>query len=187
MKAGSYIDAVRDVESLMGRCYIDPDTACWHFRGANGQKFRYVPGQPLQVFVHQLQRKTTLKRAAWMLSGKPEVPKTHRLVMSCLCWDCANPAHVRQVTAQTHTRILAAAGAFKTPAKVAAARRNARSRSRTVLTPELAQWARESPQTQADIGHALGIRQNRVSDIVRGKTWRDQSAPPASVWDWRPA
>ncbi len=176
MKAGTLLDGVHDVESLRGRCVIDEDTGCWHLRDSRGRPLVRKAGYVPCVFVHQLGRKVTSRRAAWLVSGRGEVPDGLVLTLRCRCWDCANPEHVVAMPKERHTRMLQREGVFSAPAKVAAARRVARQRPQVKLTEELAQWARESPQTQAEVAHALGTRQNRISDIRRFKLWRPVDA-----------
>ncbi len=183
MTERKHLGAVRDVESLKGRCVVDADTGCWHLRDSFGRPIArkdcsVVP----KVFVHQLQKRFTARNAAWMLSGRGKVPHGMQLVMRCRCWDCANPAHVVAMTDEKFVALLQSEGAFRSPAKTAGARRTARNRPSVKLTEELAQWARESPQTQAEVAHALGTRQNRISEIRRFKTWRPH-ATAATVFD----
>lgn len=189
MRKGQVNGGIHTIQDLHGRCVIDADTRCWHLRRADGKPLRQeakgVPtintmrdGQPIKV---------SARRWAWeQLHGPIEGDKV--VTWSCRSWDCVNPAHLRCLPRRAHVDLMVKKGAFRTVAKAKANLATRRARADVKLTPELAQWVRESSQTQRQIAHALDVSQQRISDILRGKVWKTELmhasvftyAPPAS-------
>lgn len=178
IKAGQHLGAVRMLDDLRGRCVIDEECGCWHFRGARGQVMRR--DRTPQVFVHLI-GKIPVTRASWCLSGR-EMPPSGRLVYRvCESYDCANPEHLRSGTRRQQGRHLASSGKAWTAAKAAA---NAvMARARRIVTPELAEWIAESPQGAREVAHAVGVHHNHVN-VIRRKA---REAPIVNtVFAWRP-
>lgn len=179
--------AARTLDDLRGRCVIDDETGCWHFRRANGRPFLKQAKQVPKVFVHQAGCQRPARRVAWEWANEREVPEGLLVVFKCMSHDCINPAHLAAVTPARLGQMVASSGRAKTPAKTANARRLARSRGNVVLSHELAAWVRESQQSQRDKAHGLGVHQQRISDIERSRTWRTSTLPQSSVFTWMPS
>jgi hypothetical protein len=181
---GTWLGAVRCLDTLKLRCVVDEDTACWLLHNAKGQRYQYKPKTTVSVHVHG-RGKMPARRIAWEY-GRGEAPPAGRMVAySCKSHDCCNPAHLRLVDGAGLGKLTKANGRMQTMAKRSAVQATSRSRARTKLTLELAHWIRESAQTQTEIGHAIGIGQGAVSDVITGKTWRESSVV-SSVFSWRP-
>ena len=173
MKHGTHLGGVRTLEDLQGRCDVNEINGCWHLLTSRRKRHKYEPGEQLRIHVFGRGRMIA-KRAAWELAGR-EVKDGHYVMRCLLSWDCCNPEHLRSMKPARVFKRLASAGLSTSPRKRAALKKQARSRKSCVLTMELAQWARESTQTQTDAAHGLGVSQARVSDIRTGKTWVDRA------------
>lgn len=178
VKAGQHLGAVRTLDDLRGRCVIDEECGCWHFRTARGRPVRR--DRTAKVFVH-LVGQVVVTRAAWVLSGRPVPPTKWLVYRTCSSYDCANPEHMRAGTRRQQGRHLASSGKASTPAKAAA--NAATARARRVITPEIAEWIAESPQGARDVGHAVGVHHNHVN-VIRRKA--REAATRNTVFAWRP-
>ena len=182
---GAYNGGIRSLDDLKGRCVIDDDTNCWHLRDSLGRALKWEPKKSPGIFVHGVGKRSA-RRAAWGFSSGTAAPEGC-YIAACECaWDCVNPEHLRTVTPAQHGAFMAASGKSKVPSKAAANMKNARQRAHNKLTVELAQWARESEQSQVDKAHALGVCQQRISEIERWLVWKPMMLPQASVFGWRP-
>ena len=56
----------------------------------------------------------------------------------------------------------------------------------TKLTPELAQWIRDSDQPLGALAHALDVTESVVWNVKSGRAWRT-GIQGSSVFSWRPA
>lgn len=179
---GAYLGSVRNVVTLRERCVIDAETGCWCLRTARGRRQDdRPPHKPLKVHVYG-RGQVQARRAAWEFQHREPPPADKVVTVSCGTSDCVRPAHLLLLTTAEMGALMRQQGRTATAAKRRAALANTRSRSSTRLTDELAQWARESPQVQADVAHALGCRQQAVSDIRRGVRWRPPQIEGASVF-----
>lgn len=183
-KLGEQIGGIRTLADLKLRCYLDPDSHCWEWRGA--VQTRSTGAQEPRVWLADERRCETIPRASWLLSGKP-VPSGR-----WCCWrrcrndKCGNPAHLMVGTKAQWGEWAAGLGYLQgRPERSIINRRIKAQSGQTKLTMELAEWARESPQTGRDVAAALGVSESVVSRARLGQTW----APTAvsSVFAWRPA
>lgn len=179
---GANIGGIMSLACMRGRCVVDDDTKCWHFRTARG---RPMPKDEVhRVWVHG-GRVVTVTRAAWAFHTGAPIPAGQVVSRVCGSYDCANPAHLRCWGKAEEGAHLARVGRFKGSIKrLAANTRNARPLAK--LTPELAQWARESGQSLKAAAHGLGVAASVIGNIRRGKSWR-LGAPSASVFSRRTA
>lgn len=184
-KGQRYNGGIRDLEDLRCRCVIDEDTGCWHLRRADGREIERGPKVTPSVNIWDDGPK---RRAARPLSWEWANGRAVRegFVVSnlgrCGCFDCINPGHLRELSRKAHGIELSKSGLAKTLKKRVSAVRNTRSRSTTKLTEELAQWARESDQTQHAIAHGLGVAQSIIWQIKAGVSWRPMAAHGSSVF-----
>lgn len=169
-----YNGGVRNLEDLRGRCVVDEDTGCWHLRDSKGRPLVKEARRVPSVFFVDIQKRVSARRLSFNLS-RPKPARADRLVaVTCGSWDCVAPHHAAEVTPGELGAMVSADGRSATPAKRLHAMRTARSRARTKLTMELATWARESSQKQADVAHALDTTQQRISEIRSMKLWKPQ-------------
>lgn len=179
-EAGTYLGGIRDLETLHARCRIDPDTGCWHLLDSRGQALRQKVGEVPAIHVHGFGRRSARRAAIELGAGSP-LPRGATVGICDRSWDCVRPAHLPVfATRKQHGEHLAASGRARTLARVSGGRRGARNRPGAKLTAELAQWVRESPQSQMEVAYAVGIGQSTVSEIRLGRLWSD--APVASVF-----
>jgi hypothetical protein len=180
-RLGAQLGGVRDLEGIRLRCYCDPDTGCWHWRGTNGKRHdRCASREPL-VWLADQRRTATVCRAAWMLAGKPLKPG-YVVWRRCRVSDCANPAHLMAGTKAQWGAWVARTGYLRGRIeRTIINRRNILNAGRSTLTMELAQWIRESQQTGREIARVLGVGESPISRIRLGQTFRP--TPAASVFD----
>ncbi len=175
---GRYLGGVRTLEDLRARCVIDRRTGCWHFRKPRtGRPFRQ--GERLCVHVHGLGKITVTQAAARLADPDFRLPAGHRQVRTCGSHDCANPAHMVLMSfAQSLHTAKNRLGPIWNTLQTVGSTRAVRMRQSTKLTPELAAWCRESPQSSADAAHGLGIAKSRAIAIRAGKSWLPERQPP---------
>lgn len=177
MPKGTYLSRIRTLDDLRARCRVDEDTHCWIFGG-----------QPksLEPMVWFEDRTMTVGRVAWLLSGK-RVPAGNWLAWStCGNKRCCNPAHRKVGTKAQMGEWLKAQGHLRGRLERRIINRRARVDSKqNKLTPELADWIKESPQTGIELAHALDVSNTAISRVRKGHCWAP-IAPAASVFSWRP-
>lgn len=115
----------------------------------------------------------TATRAMWQFhTGKP-VPPDRVVLRRCESFDCVNPAHLRCGKRADVVRLQSKRGRFKTE-RCRKQRQAARAKM-AKLTPELRQWAVESPQTGVAAAHGLGVAQQTVAAIRSAAAKRRQA------------
>ncbi|MEN9420191.1 MAG: hypothetical protein RI988_3812 [Pseudomonadota bacterium] len=176
---------IRSLDALRERCYVDPDTGCWHWRGAmsrsNGRD------EP-RLYLPDIARVTTLPRAAWHLSGKP-LPRVKHLTVwrRCGCDTCGNPAHLKAGSRSDWGQWVAAQGHLRGRLERRLINRRIKVETgQTRITLELAEWIRDSHQNGREVAHALDVSPQVVSRVRTGRCWAPV-AQAASVFSWRPA
>lgn len=175
---GTYLGAVRCLDTLRLRCVIDPGCDCWHLRKASGKPFGPKEKQAVRVF--GVGNMTGSRAAYYLKHGKP-APKGMNVYRTCESHDCANPVHVRAGTRQASFAARMAVGQFSTPAR----RRHWRELSENaerIVTRELEKWILESQQTGPEVGHALGVTKQTVN-----RYRQRMRARPNSVFTWAAA
>lgn len=171
---------IYNLEDIRCRCVIDLETDCWHWRGAMASKNTKstcpVAWSPIDKKI------LSVLRLSYRYSH-PLAHLTGRIVWrNCMIADCCNPRHLLIGTIMQRGAWIAASGAWKNKPLVSSRNRNARIASgSTVLTMELAQWARESKQLGIHVAHALGVSATTISRARQRKTWKD-SIPWSSAW-----
>lgn len=164
---GTYLGGIRDLDTLKGRCWCDPDTKCWHFRTARGRPM--AKDGKRQVVWIKGRGVVTVTRVAWEFAHGRPVPDGMVAYRTCTSYDCANPKHISAGPPVALGALLAAQGRHKGKAnRIIANRRNGAKRQ--VLTTELRGWIVESTQTGPEIAHGLGVGPSivyRVRDNAR--------------------
>jgi hypothetical protein len=182
---GADLGGIRTLEGLRVRCYCDPDTGCWRWRGAFSKRHERGLAEP-RVWLADRNVGTTLGRAAWELAKGAPLPKGKTVWRRCLSEDCGNPKHLMMGTKKQWGAWVASRGYLRGRPERSLINRNIKIQSgQTRLTLELATWVRESSQTGVAVAHALGESTQVVSRIRTGKAWK----PPAqnSVFSWAKA
>jgi hypothetical protein len=177
---GTHLGGISCIDTLRARCVVDPDTCCWHLRKASGAA---MPRDKVhRVWVHG-RGVLSATRAAWELKRGVVVERGLVVSRACKGYDCVNPAHLRCWTKAQEGEHLRRTKRLRNQAGRYIAN-TVNGRRRAKLTPELAQWARESEQSIMDAAHGLGVSPSRVGYIRAGSAWRTKAAP--SVFDWMP-
>lgn len=181
-KPGTHLDGIRAIEDLKGRCVVDPDTACWHLRSANGRQLPRT--ETAYVWLHGV-GVISAKRGAWLLrNGELPAPGKRVFAICKSPHDCVNTSHLRALTTAEYGQHLRRTGRLRGDARRMVLNRVVGSR-RAKLTPETAQWARESEQSTADVAHGLLVSESLVTKVRRGAKWKPKAA--SNVFDWSPA
>jgi hypothetical protein len=178
--------AVRTLADLHGRCVENEETGCWHMRDGEGRPLKLSASKQPRVHWYETQKPISARRLGWLLSNPGKtVPRGKQIAVICGHADCINPKHTRPMSVAEVGALTSRDGRASTPAKRAHMTRMARSSRRVKLTFELAQWARESGQTQVEVAWALDCAQGQISKIRRNEAWC--VAPVvrgASVFSW---
>jgi hypothetical protein len=160
---GTYLGAVRDLESLRGRCVVEGD--CWHFKSSRGRPME--PGKRHPVWVHGVGL-MTVTRAAWTLRTGQKIPRGRVVSRTCDSYDCANPYHMRCWKKADEGEFYRRTGRGLSVRKTIA---NRRQKGNSKLSQEVRRWVIESPQSGVDIAHAVGVSQSRANGIrARART-----------------
>jgi hypothetical protein len=175
-KFGDDLGGIRTIEDLRLRCWINPDTECWEFRGGKAEP---------RVWLAALRITTTLPRAAFLLAGKEARAGKYVVWRAVGCSeDCANPDHMRAGSRVQRFGQLSRAGRFSNnPARPLINRANVIKSGRTKLNMELVQYIRSSPKTGRALSKELGVSESVISRARLGQTWK-LSTPAASVFAW---
>lgn len=180
---GTYLGGIRTLEALRVRCVCDPDTRCWHWRGA----FQRSAGRAAEprVWLAAENKTTTIMRAAWQLHKGEPIPAGKTVWRRCRSADCGNPAHLMVGTKAEWGAWVERKGYMRgRPERAAINRRIKLESGQARLTMELAQWVRESQQTGRAVAQALGVSAQVVSRVRTGQHYAP--AMVASVFSWRP-
>lgn len=171
-KPGAYLGGIRTVDDVRLRCYVDPETDCWHWRlhFARGRTQCVWLGADGQV------RKGAAARAAWELAGRRLAPGwiVSRDRRVCESEDCCNPAHHR---AGPRAKVIPAlTEEQRLTHRIATTRA---SRQRASLSMDAARRIRQSGETLAAEAAKWGVSPSTVSQVRRGETWREVILGPA--------
>lgn len=155
-----------EFEKIKGRCHIDSDTGCWHWRGGTSK------GVPrIYATDYTLGEKTvqTGIRAVWhAITGEP-IPDGWRVFHTrCTNQDCLNPAHLDCGPTADWGKQVAKSGQWKgQSARIKANRAIGRKKSK--VTPELLTLIQGSNQTGLELSSQLGIGRSVISKAKRGQ------------------
>ena len=160
---------IRTLDDLMQRCFVDPDTGCWHWRGT------FFKGEP-KVWLADYRTVTGGARAAVILSTKRTIgPGQVAWRYRCHSKDCVSPQHIRVGTKAEHGAWQAQHGVLKgLPSKIAASTRQGRARSK--VTEELAELIRASDKPGRVLAAELGLSDQTISKIRCMRAWKPATA-----------
>lgn len=175
-KLGDNFGGIRTLEALRVRCFNNPDTHCWEWRGA-GSIGRTGCIEP-RLWLADARKCTTISRAGWILAGKRALKPGETVWRRCCVDSCCNPAHLMAGTKAQWGKWMAERGHLRgRPERAAINHRIKIETGQTTLTMELAAWIRESQQTGRQVAHAMGVSEQIVSRVRRFETFK----PPRSA------
>lgn len=182
-KKGDDLGGIRTIEDLMMRCYISPDTGCWHWR------LSMLDNAPRVHVVTREGERTIMRgrRAALYLQRGRDLPKGHVAYarLQCKAVDCVNPAHCMSGDRRAHGEYLRASGRVKgLPSMSAGSRRQWASRRK--ITDEMAREIRTSTESTYALAKRMGLSQFAVWSCRAGRSHRETMGA-ASVFSWRPS
>lgn len=179
-KYGDNLGGIRTLEDLRVRCWINPETGCWEWRGAMQRTPDRNP-EP-RVWLANERVTSTIGRAAWNLAGKRKLPSGYTVWRTCRCESCGNPEHLRSGTKAQWGAWMAAKGGLKGDAARRLKNRQSKiDNGQAKITAEIARWVIESPQTLIDAAWGASIAKSTASRIRRGESWQPLM-PAASVF-----
>lgn len=165
-RPGDYLGGIRTLADVRDRCYVDPETGCWHWRLHISTR-----GRSCCVWrVGSVEFKGTAARAAWALSGRPLEPGwiVSRWRGRCEYEDCCNPEHHRAGPKPNVLPKLRPEQRLRHKLGV-----TRESRKRAKLTMEAARQIRLSPDSCVAEAAKWGVAFSTVSQIRRGETWKE--------------
>jgi hypothetical protein len=141
--------AKRAVERLLTRCEVDPETGCWHFKGAKVGGYGQVTYEGEQNYTHRI---SGVALGGFDLTGGLLV--LHR----CDVPDCLNPEHLFPGTAGDNARDAAAKGRM----------------GKKLVPKRVLEIKRLLKQgcTYRSIAPQYGVTPTSIGQIARGETWR---------------
>lgn len=179
-KFGDDLGGIRTLEGLRVRCYANPDTHCWEYRGSAGKAAAGNGVEP-RLWLADARTSTTISRAAWLLAGKRELRPGETVWRRCCVDTCCNPAHLMAGTKAKWGAWVSKRGHLRgRPERSAINRRVKIETGQTALTTELAQWIRESQQTGRQVAHAIGVSEQVISRVRTYATFKPPR--PSSVF-----
>lgn len=166
---GENCGGIWTLADLRERCYVDDGTGCWHWRMSktkDGKPRVHLPlkGEPRANMLG--------RRAALFLSTGELLPSNFRVWAAAMCHsnDCCNPAHCVSGTAKQWGAWARESGMLKTPAKQAAAARQARKNRH--LNDEQVAMVLASEGPGKEVAAKFGVSRQLVSDLRLGKRYR---------------
>ena len=174
------MSGVKTIDDLRGRCYVDEDLGCWHWRMAA------FNGSPrVRVNFNGKSQMMAGRKAAYILAYEKDIPKGHRVYRAAHCHskDCLNPEHVRAGSPQQEGSVVSKTGRNKgNLGRIIANQRNSRARAK--LTLEQVREIRASDETQRVKAERYGVHEKTIHLIETGKRWRETILPTADVFSW---
>ncbi len=181
-KTSPYLSGIRTIADLRLRCFCDKDTGCWIWAGSV-QKSRQGGRVEPRVWLADEEICTTIGRAAWTMGRKTKLAKGWNVWRQCRNDLCGNPGHLMAGTKAEWGAWVTNGGYLRgEPERRLINRRIQIDSGNTSLTPELAQWVRESQQTGREVAHALDNTAHVISAIRTGRTFSE--VRPSSVFTW---
>ena len=174
-------NGIRNLDGLRDRCFVDPDTGCWHWR------LSFHQGSPRVHAVLPNDQKIILRgrRAGLVLQRGADLPAGQMAYarLTCTAADCVNPAHATSGTREQHGAYLRASGrANPTPLKLIAATANSRNRKCVKLSMDKAREIRASDKPTRALAREHDVPQSHIVNIRAGRAWREHPLPQASVF-----
>jgi hypothetical protein len=166
IKKGQCIGGIRTIEDVRQRCYVNPETGCWHWRGSMkyGLPQASIGGNCVSV-------------RRWVYAqGSPIVRKRTMIVPKCGHRDCVSPSCAVGKEGVNFSRWLVDQGYLHTPAHRQAIREASRSSRIAKLNPAKAVEIAKRVLAGEDrdrIAGEFGITRNHVNKVARGENWTE--------------
>lgn len=154
------------LDRVRAKCVEDGD--CWEWKGATQTRRRVTP-------VMKWEGKCRIVRQLLVLA-KGIDPTGKVCTYKCGNPLCVNPDHLEVITKRKMGKRVNAMMKPNTNAMFRAKMAKA-MRSRSKLTPEMVEQIRNAEGSQYEICERFNVSQQTISDIKRGRTWRDYSNP----------
>lgn len=182
-KHGTHLTGIRSLADLRSRCYIDPDTECWHCRttlrfGVPNFRLRMPDGTMPVV---------SGRRGVMLLLTSFRMPASHVAFArpGCTAIDCVNPDHTTSGTRKALGDAMRRRGSTAPkPDRLVAITRNARARASTKLSIDKAREIRASDKTSDELSEQYGVPASNIRAIRRGVAWKETALPAASVFSF---
>lgn len=162
VKKGQNIGGLLTREDLRQRCYVEPETGCWHWKAGKSKD------KPC-VYVPAFGRVTSLGSAICFLKKGRAPLKGERWFVTCSTPRCANPDHR---ACGTQRSVMQAPSVPKRSAAHNAKIMLSSRATRSKCTPEIAEEIRNSNESGPELEARFGISRSLVSLIRLGKAWR---------------
>jgi hypothetical protein len=169
---GKRTDAIRTVEDVRQRCYVDPD-GCWHWRGGMRNAYRTpsakIGGKPVSV-------------RRWVVLQSRSLADDVKIVPKCGNSDCVAPGCARPKRPVEFAKWLMDEGHIHTPAHKLAHKEGTRKGPNVKLTPRMAAEIARLVRAGGDRGSIaaqFGITRSHVNNIARGDNWGEFTDPLA--------
>jgi hypothetical protein len=165
-------DGIRTQDDLQLRCVVDPDTLCWHWRGAtdsNGRpSFRFPPLGGAIV-------SAGVAAAYWRTGERPKRGTAWHTI--CRAGDCVNPQHRRCGTRKSQMLALRLKKSPLSKARISAGR----LKKSRITESDIAEIRAKSLTVQ-EIVDRWGISRGYASNIRTGRARHTKVAPQSSVF-----
>jgi len=140
------------LDRILSRCYVDPDSGCWHWKGdlKRGPRIK-VNGRTVQV-----------RRVV------ANVRSDRYAHMSCRCVDCVNPDHVDHLTKSQYEKRKVRGRDWH--AAITVGNRNRRNGK---INAGIASEIRASADSGVALAARHGVSEALVSAIRHGKVWAE--------------
>lgn len=183
---------IKALPDLKDRCWIDPESGCWVWRGAFSSHKGERGRAQCSVATPQGRRTMGAANLAWQLACKP-IP-TGQVVYRAICSNkaCINPEHGGTRTQAAHAKAMAKAGLFK---QTIGRKRAVHQRVEQMATPvEKVRRVEEllaQGLTKVDIAAEVGLNTCTVLKIARKRHVHSANAlrllPGSSVFNLKAA
>lgn len=156
-----------DVKKIKDRCWINPETGCWEWKGALSGGWPRVHGKRFNEDGSHHLTPQVGRRTMWQAVHQKAIPNGWRVAGLCGCDTCLNPVHLKAGTSQEVGRQIAMRGALKgSPKRMAASRRL--GLKKTKVTPAMYRLVLASDKTGAILSRELGISTTTIGRIRNG-------------------
>lgn len=174
MTRGLRSDGIRTVADLQSRCWVDEQTACWHWRGGRDGNSRP------SMWIPALRRSGSLGVLACLLTTGAGPKRGQNWHCICTTPDCGNPEHR---TCGTRSSQMRALGMTRNPLQ--RARISAGKLANGKLTDAQRREIAGSTEFLRVLAERYGISTSQAHKLR--STRQPLHSAGASVFNWRPA